>query len=666
MNPIAATPRAMKGAILPLTLIVFIGIHFIFSINGWKEPILGHHAQRQTQTAISAYWIAQGGPLIAYETPLFGPPWSCPMEFPTYQAAVAILSKASGLSIDISGRAISLIFFYLSLPLIYIVTRQLGANIASTYITLSLFLTSPIYLFWSRTMMIESTALFLTLGYLASTLQYIHGNTRKYWWLGLAFGSLAAVTKITTLAPALGLIILLLCIQIFIKSRVTQKTWTLKSSTCTALLIILPILCAKIWIRYSDALKIKNPNTAFLSSQSLNNWNFGDLNLRLSSKFWSTISWELKELATASGWIWVLGAIALIIARPSCWPILLALFAAGCSGFIVFSNLYQVHDYYIYGTAYLFIILVGITIGEAVSLHKPQRLLAAIFMLLPAGTSAIIYYHGGYYNAQKSIPHTELTAGSLIQKISPEDQPIAILGQHYNASLPYYAKRRALTLGPHPLAELKSAVAHLPTQDFFSLLIVDESSPREPELLKKLLANGNFESTPAIQTGSLKFYLSNRLTGHKIPSANELARFALSPEKIESQTPVISETWQGIRVLNIGAPTTFSIRSDPSFNKIVLSLAVKPVTNIGIVSDGFVISLALSDMKMPFYSRRISKEELLNSKSITVTATLPKEFNGYLKLNIDDPAFSRDYDWVTLLGLIFIHSSTPTGNQETR
>src|SRR6266851_10032050 len=42
----------------------------------WNTPLLGMHAWRQSQTAITSYWMLRGSPWLAYETPVLGPPWS--------------------------------------------------------------------------------------------------------------------------------------------------------------------------------------------------------------------------------------------------------------------------------------------------------------------------------------------------------------------------------------------------------------------------------------------------------------------------------------------------------------------------------------------------------------------------------------------------------------
>src|SRR5262249_20433758 len=72
---------------------IFFGLCALYSLDtltiGWNNPITDYHAFRQTQTAISAYYMVGRPPSLAYETPVLGPPWSIPFEFPLYQWVVA-------------------------------------------------------------------------------------------------------------------------------------------------------------------------------------------------------------------------------------------------------------------------------------------------------------------------------------------------------------------------------------------------------------------------------------------------------------------------------------------------------------------------------------------------------------------------------------------------
>jgi len=82
------------------------------------QPLLDQHNFRQTQTAISAYWLIQGtgwSHWLNYETPIFGSPWQIPLEFPLFQWLVAGGHLLTGLPLDPLGRGMSAALFYCSL-----------------------------------------------------------------------------------------------------------------------------------------------------------------------------------------------------------------------------------------------------------------------------------------------------------------------------------------------------------------------------------------------------------------------------------------------------------------------------------------------------------------------------------------------------------------------
>src|ERR1700722_19604767 len=75
-----------------------------------QAPLDGAYSFRQTQTALSAFWMLKNGFSFAYETPVAGPPWSIPFEFPIYQYIVALVSEIFGWSLDSAGRIVSFTF----------------------------------------------------------------------------------------------------------------------------------------------------------------------------------------------------------------------------------------------------------------------------------------------------------------------------------------------------------------------------------------------------------------------------------------------------------------------------------------------------------------------------------------------------------------------------
>jgi hypothetical protein len=55
------------------------------AISHREQPILEFHGFRQTQTAITSYWMMQEGWQLDYQTPVAGYPWAIPFEFPLIQ-----------------------------------------------------------------------------------------------------------------------------------------------------------------------------------------------------------------------------------------------------------------------------------------------------------------------------------------------------------------------------------------------------------------------------------------------------------------------------------------------------------------------------------------------------------------------------------------------------
>jgi hypothetical protein len=54
---------------------VFVGFH---------HSLYDRHGFRQTQTALNVESMLRGDGFLHYDTPVFGPPWALPFEFPLY------------------------------------------------------------------------------------------------------------------------------------------------------------------------------------------------------------------------------------------------------------------------------------------------------------------------------------------------------------------------------------------------------------------------------------------------------------------------------------------------------------------------------------------------------------------------------------------------------
>jgi len=229
---------------------------------GWGNTISDAQGFRQTQTAITSYYLARGGPFLRYETPIFGYPWSIPFEFPVYQWIVALSSKILHIQLEQSGRMISELFFALSLVAFWGILSELRVERVNRLIFLTLTIVSPQYIFWSRTFMIESTALFFSMAYLYFIIRYIRTKKVVDAGLGGLCGVLGALVKVTTF-PAFALVGSALYIHTVYREYVSTQRPKLRNLLLphlvpTLCFACLPILVTSVWVRYTDQVRAFN------------------------------------------------------------------------------------------------------------------------------------------------------------------------------------------------------------------------------------------------------------------------------------------------------------------------------------------------------------------------------------------------------------------------
>src|SRR5262245_40545263 len=95
---------------------ILLLVHSVVAMStGWTHTLNDVHGFRQAQTALTVDYLLKGGPWVAYQTPVFGPPWSVPFEFPLYQWLAALVVLVFRTTVEQAGRLVSVGFFYASL-----------------------------------------------------------------------------------------------------------------------------------------------------------------------------------------------------------------------------------------------------------------------------------------------------------------------------------------------------------------------------------------------------------------------------------------------------------------------------------------------------------------------------------------------------------------------
>ncbi len=407
---------------------------------GWNRPIADFNPWRQSQTALVAESILASGPSLAYPVPVLGPDWSIPFEFPTYQALVAGLSWLTPITLESSGRLISLAAFYLTLVGAGVLLRRVLRVGPELPFVLALPLLAPTYISWSRAFSIESTALALGVWFLVAFHRWL-ARPAPLAGICLAFlGALAGVTKATTFA---GCLAATLPIAFLLRRSGTAPALShLRGFAITCVVAyLLPVAATFLWTGYSDGIKASQPLTATLTSEALRIWNYGTIDQRLSVETWRrfelfagnlfinriNILFALLCVALFPRWRWALLVLAGLFITPP----------------LVFTNLYFAHDYYWYANGLFIVLALGLAFAPLVS--DPRVPLTAGVL-----TCVLVFYQ--YRNAHASwyLPkqRTELSpALPLAQAINQRlatDSYCVVYGFDWDPTLAYHSKRRMI------------------------------------------------------------------------------------------------------------------------------------------------------------------------------------------------------------------------------
>lgn len=541
MTPRGATLRRPRLSTIPgvCSAAVFAAafVHSLWAVSvGWDLSLLQSHSFRQTQTAISVYWLMHGGPWLAYETPVLGPPWSIPIEFPLFQWIVALLASSTGAPLDQTGRLVSVAFFYLTLAPLTIILYALRIRRVLWPLALSAFLLSPIYPFWSRTFLIESFGLFLALSFLASSLLYLRTRQAPILYGAVAAAIAAAVVKFTILVPMqfiVGLLYLDAARSALI-ARNPSDWWRFLRDT--VLLFALPLACLVAWTAYADFLKGLNPMGGFLTSSELRQWTFGTLQQRVTLPLWSEIWSRCLRDALGSSLVIVCFLFCLPFVKRRLPAIGIAA-AAYLLSFLIFTNLHIVHNYYQYENAVL--LLAVVVLCSADLLEQGGRQAAAGAMLLAAlGLSSLYTYHFGPFLPLQRVEDVQIRGTAAVLKTRlAADQVFLLDGLGYNPEIPYYSERKAImTPAPLDTVALRRSVDALPAA---KLAAVGTCGPRlDRERLEQLMADLSFRADEMVDTGVCALYFG-RVGTPMLSSAFRI------PAGVRVSTPVELERLDG-------------------------------------------------------------------------------------------------------------------------
>jgi hypothetical protein len=387
---------------------------------------------------------------LAYETPVGGAPWSIPFEFPIYQVVAAAFSALLRAPLGDVGRCLSWLFLLGCVPAAFATARRLELDRSVWLIFVCLLFSSPIYLFWGRTFLIETAAVFFSMAALPFAINLIRGDSRLVTVSGATlFLTLAMLQKTPTAAPAA--LVVGLC-WLFVRMRRDRNPFKLKAREVAAIAVALgvPLAVTLAWTRYADVVRSHNPLGSYFSVGAVEAWQSGTFGQFFSRSMFVDVIWHRVLSASAGGWLGVLCLGAGIVARdPRTRRLIVLCLILFILPLVVLTNVHVIHTYYQTSCALFVSAALAIAIGTAI----PQ--LPQLRLVVPAVTALImasnyVHFRDGYWRVvNKPIPMLEtrtLAVGEILKRYTAPDSAIVVFGFDWNSELAYYAERKSFTV----------------------------------------------------------------------------------------------------------------------------------------------------------------------------------------------------------------------------
>jgi hypothetical protein len=163
----------------------------------------------------------------------------------------------------------------------------------------------------------------------------------------------------------------------------------------------------------------------------------------LDGETWRIFAMRLHDLAPAAV---ILLALGLLVLHRRHRVRALACAGLYLSGWLIFTNLYRVHDYYQYATGLFGIGAVGFALLAVVDRPAPAaRWTGLILVGLMSSWGALAYPGHFYHQVQVAGGSPRFAAvAAAIDRLTREDDVLLVYGLEWSSELPFAAGRRAI------------------------------------------------------------------------------------------------------------------------------------------------------------------------------------------------------------------------------
>jgi hypothetical protein len=445
-------------------IVSLIGLSIIPRLINLDQSLLDIQPFRQTQTAMTVWmYIKEGVSFFNYQTPIFGPPFFAPFEFPVYQFCAYLLYQIGPSDIEIATRITTILFYILSCYALVKVLDVLFSSKSITLFTLLHFCFTPFSLNWSRATTIEYCALFfclMTLYFYLLSRTSNRYNSFGYLLLFGLFSCLAFTIKLTTAYPYVIFMFLMYGYDLLNLSSFSFKTVLntfLPLGLKAFIFFFLPFICMYLWVRHTDLLKMESTFSYVTTSSSLKEWNFGSWSDKLSIDKWNTILLRINH--TLLPWPMLMPLIGYFFG-PNFKQYGIKIMLLMVIPFLkvgTFFNLYYQHDYY------LVAVLPFISVVFALSMVSLQKCLwvplfkknVAVFYSSVCVLFIFVVYNliqTGRNNEYlryldikgNKAQYEQYTLGRQIAKATHPEELVIITDFEWSSEVLYSAKRKGL------------------------------------------------------------------------------------------------------------------------------------------------------------------------------------------------------------------------------
>tara|TARA_B110000483_G_C18171700_1_gene533500 strand:- start:350 stop:2212 length:1863 start_codon:yes stop_codon:yes gene_type:complete len=470
------------------------------------------------------------------------------MEFPLYQWTVVKVSNLTGWAIPFAARLVSLGCFYLTLPAIHLLLRRWKFSVESARLCLALILLTPVYVFYSRAVLIESMALLASIWFLW-LFDRMCRKPNLWWALAAALtGGIAVLVKVTTFIPWCAAAAIIGFCWSWREWRMGGfRAWS-KTVGWGALIASVPGFSILAWLRFADTIKNQSPGGTDLASAALSDVNFGGWQDRVGAESLTSLAREMGK-GTLPWWSLVVVAVAGIFMfnRSGRKSVTMVLWFAAT--LMLFPVLYHRHDYYFYAVAVLPVCALGVILDQWLR-HRVMQWVA-IIGLVGIVISQAASYHRNYWYLQHLVSNGGTGLTNFMKDMLPAKGAIVVLGQDWIPVIPYYTQRRGIMIRQDIANSTEKLAIHLRNLEGaeISALVVTNPQKRTPGTIAVITQKLGLESAPSVTHSNTDVYLANhlrsptliQLKNHMIYSGVEVIGIPDAPPPSPEAEPIIAD-----------------------------------------------------------------------------------------------------------------------------